>query len=159
MTSSRKLKANRANARRSSGPRSVGGKERSAKNAMRHNLSVPVMRDVDLAKEVRALAVRVADDNEQLFDFAVAVAEAQVDLDRVRWARAELIRRCLPPAIIAEQLAEESLISAQARVLALLSDALARVDRYERRALSRRKFAIRRFDTAQNGNVVDNDLL
>lgn len=35
-------RANRANARRSTGPRSAAGKTRSARNALRHGLAIPI---------------------------------------------------------------------------------------------------------------------
>ena len=45
--------------RRSTGPRSAAGKARSAKNAVRHGLSVPVLADPELSREVRELAQRL----------------------------------------------------------------------------------------------------
>ena len=63
MTSPRALYANRANARASTGPRTAAGKTRSARNARRHGLSVPVLRDPALVPEIESLARRIAGEN------------------------------------------------------------------------------------------------
>jgi len=93
--SDRKRQANRKNARRSTGPRSASGKERSARNALKHGLTVPVLRDPLLAPEVASLARRIAGAREELIDLATPVAEAQLHLLRVRRRRSELIDQAL----------------------------------------------------------------
>jgi hypothetical protein len=60
MISARKIKANRENARASTGPRTANGRARSAKNALRHALSLPVCSDPALSKAVEALALEIA---------------------------------------------------------------------------------------------------
>jgi hypothetical protein len=59
MASERQIAANRRNAQKSTGPKSVQGKKRSSKNAYRHGLSVAVSsieRDVQLDKLSRHFA-------------------------------------------------------------------------------------------------------
>jgi len=60
MASERQLAANRANARKSSGPRSASGKTRASRNALKHGLNTP-MSGVAFAREVEALARQIAD--------------------------------------------------------------------------------------------------
>lgn len=50
MTSARKIKANRENARVSSGPNSAHGRANSTRNALRHGLSLPVYSDPALCE-------------------------------------------------------------------------------------------------------------
>ena len=56
MTSTRQIKSNRDNARRSTGPRSEEGKARSARNAMKPGLSAPIATDSDTARQIASLA-------------------------------------------------------------------------------------------------------
>jgi hypothetical protein len=97
LTSVRKIRANRANARISTGPKTLFGRARSAKNALRHGLSVPVENDQVLCDEVQALARQIAGPNTSadIQIFARRIAEAQVDLRRVRCARHLLLSRAL----------------------------------------------------------------
>jgi hypothetical protein len=95
MTTARQIEANRANARSSTGPRTDKGKARASRSALRHGLSIPVLADPALSKKVEDLAVKIAGENASpvLLELARAVAEAQIDLDRVRAARHELFVR------------------------------------------------------------------
>ena len=93
MTSDRKIQANRANARASTGPRTPRGRTRSARNAFRHGLSLPVQSDLALSEEVQALARQIAGPHASADTQMLArrVAEAQIDLCRVRSARRQLL--------------------------------------------------------------------
>ena len=83
------LAANRANAARSTGPRTRAGKAAVARNALRHGLSLPVLADPALTAEVAALATRIAGEGASAARHvaAVRIAEAQVDVRRVRRVR------------------------------------------------------------------------
>ena len=58
--SDRKIKANRANARASTGPKTAQGRVRTARNALRHALSIPVCFNPALSEEVETLAREIA---------------------------------------------------------------------------------------------------
>ena len=97
MISDRKIQANRANARASTGPKSEQGRARSARNALRHGLSLPVASDPVLSEEVEALAREIAGPgaDAEMQDRARLVAAAQIDLRRVRCARLQLLLHAL----------------------------------------------------------------
>ena len=182
------------------GPLTASGKTRASQNARRHGLSLSVLRDPAASLEIEDLTRKICrsrpgsqtdEDGTNGTDAAVdcelvriarRIAEAQVDLLRVRRARHDLISRAfsnphfrpgkglhawirqlaragellrrgvaLPPDMRA---AIEVKPQGAEKLALILSDAsaeLARMDRYERCALSRRKFAIREFDAARQG--------
>jgi hypothetical protein len=95
LTSNRQQRANRANARLSTGPRTAAGKARTAQNAFRHGLNVPVLSDPSLAPEVEAMARKISGPNAdaETLEWARRIAEAQFDLNRVRTSRRRLLTR------------------------------------------------------------------
>jgi hypothetical protein len=206
MSSSRKISANRANAQRSTGPRSPHGKAQSRLNALKHGLAISTAALPELADDIADLARRIAgdaSDNPSVLEAARRVAATAVDVDRVRRIRRELLEQMRSnPAFHDPPLAKEPMPDRPARIKytiamrvkayrdgtfaqqreatlaqltehwkyeseveriklrranakqdakqrALQWDQLARLERYERRAVSQRNAAIRAFDEAQ----------
>jgi hypothetical protein len=111
MASERQIAANRRNARKSTRPRSGAGKNRSSRNAYRHDLTFGITSTAALAKLLDKLARKIAGDTKDpiLLERARAVAQAQFDLARVRQAKAALIERASafealdPPRILSPE--------------------------------------------------------
>jgi hypothetical protein len=95
MASERQIAANRRNARKSTGPRSGAGKKRTSRNAYRHGLTLNVTSTAAFAKQLDKLARKIADGTEDaiVLERARAVAQAELELSRVRQAKVALIER------------------------------------------------------------------
>jgi hypothetical protein len=181
VTSEPKIRANRANAQASTGPKTARGRSHAARNALRHALSLPVYSDPVLSEEVVALAREIVgtNANPEMQELARRIAEAQIDLRRIRHARHQILsqaltdpdyeseamlrkksalvlqclRRLGPSAPMPDNVMEflSSKPEGPIKFATILADKALRLlalDRYERRALSRRKFAIRAFDAS-----------
>jgi hypothetical protein len=169
----------------STGPKTAAGKARAAQNAFRHGLNVSVLSDPLLAPEVEAMARKICgpDADAETLEWARRIAEAQIDLNRVRTSRRRLLTRFfvdpyyqpkhvnrlelrllkmalsgrLPPGVPADVDAIKQMVNPKppegeeklAIIIKERVSELAVFDRYERRALSRRKAAIRNFQAAR----------
>jgi hypothetical protein len=165
MTSLRKIEANRKNALSSTGPKSNESKHRSARNARRHGLAVPIGAHPGANAEVANLAREIAGPNPttEMLTAATRAAEAHLEIVRVRQTRQDLISPALnnseywplkastkrPTRKAMELLSVPPSAGKLAFIIADLADTFRAMDRYERRAQYRRKFAIRDLDAAK----------
>jgi hypothetical protein len=133
MPSDRKITANRNNAKKSTGPRSVAGREAARRNARRHGLAVAIGGDPAFHEDIEKLAkaLSLSSRKQEVSEFARETAEATLDLARIRKVRAFLIETLY----FADTAAPDRITD--------LNGKLAKLERYERRAFSRRKRALR----------------
>jgi hypothetical protein len=91
-----KAKTDLGSALASAGSRAAR-RARSARNALRHGLSIPVSNEPILAPQIEPLAQEIAgvDAPIEVRDWARAVAEAHIDVCRVRHARHQYLERAL----------------------------------------------------------------
>jgi hypothetical protein len=128
MASERQLRANRENAKKSTGPKTVAGRARSSRNALRHGLSLPLKLDAEAAAKAEQIRQMLVSEQPDAGNGSAAseVAQAQLDLSRIRAVRGAMMVQ------LASMPAELTYLR---RLVAL--------DRYEGRALARRNRARR----------------
>jgi len=175
MASEQQIAANRRNARKSTGPRSGAGRKRASRNAYRHGLTLNITSTAAFAKQLDKLARKIAGDTKDAITLerARAIAQAELDLARVRRAKVALIERASafgefdPPQLTVTQIVrilrafdrgDSLIVSKPIDALATMpsqepdrsAEAIRRVlpdlrklDRYERRAAAQRDRAVR----------------
>ena len=133
MPSDRQIGANRENAKKSTGPRSKEGRRKVRRNAFRHGLAIDVAFDPYFHRDIeaRAKAIVSACGRQITLAFARQLAEAEVELLRIRDVRTAIFN------------AHYEKLDVQSHDYTELDRNLAKLDRYERRAFSRRKRAFR----------------
>jgi hypothetical protein len=138
MTSRAKINANRTNARQSSGPRTAAGKARSRRNAFKHGLSLPLRENAAqarwLASQFRALVSGPPEDIYQ-------VALTQLEFLRIQETKIDFINRILhAPLNLPDGVRKQSQM---AHAVIKIAPLLSAFVRYETRAFSRRRKALR----------------
>jgi hypothetical protein len=126
MASEKQITANRENAKKSGGPKTTAGRLRSSRNAFRHGLSLPLRLDRARLKQLRAVTKMLVPDqaDERRVLAAVEVAQALLVEMQVGAIRRTMLAELDPASASSDQIGR-----------------LAALDRYQARALTRRRRA------------------
>ena len=147
MTSEKQIAANRQNAKQSTGPKTKSGKNRSRQNALRHGLASAILEgspeDQKVNKFARAILGHTITDPAATY-YAREVAVAENTLRRIRDVKIELFNQInvgneIAPSV-SDQVTDPEPLSSH--IYELLKQSI-KLDRYESRARSRRKKALR----------------
>jgi hypothetical protein len=142
MTTAKKIEANRRNAVHSTGPRTMAGKARSRRNALKHGLAVPLDRDDSFTERIEALTSDLAPLIVKPRDTIRLAAVREIEVTRIQEAKLAILKRrlCLK---LGAGLSEEM---CRALAFAAALPDLERLARYERRAASKQKKFLRDFE-------------
>lgn len=133
VASNRQIEANRRNALKSTGPRSPGGKVRSARNSKKHGLASDFARDPVAAYSADRLAKAIVRSNNDLsMSAARKAALAAFGLQCVYKARVAAI----------EQALSNNDSTDQERLILELNRHLKRIDHYEAKFIGRKHRAL-----------------
>jgi hypothetical protein len=156
MSSAKQIAANRKNAQKSTGPRTAAGKARASRNRRQHALSTISRNNPLFAQRIAAIARAICSETTGLYAQAMIIGECTTVLACVQAERIALMDQSLGGSGVRPSDAQDTgkaELGAAAPVpprdeLAatdLAARDLDRLERYERRALSRRKRAIETF--------------
>jgi hypothetical protein len=152
VSSARKIAANRTSARSSTGPKTALGRARAARNALRHGLNVPIYSDPAMTEERDILAREIAgaEAHAEIEVLARGVAEAYLDLRRVRLARHHHLLEALRADGQTDVASPIDIGAGKFALTASQTKKLLAMDRYEGCGRLRLKSAIEAFDEARN---------
>jgi len=165
MSSDKQIEADRRNAKKSTGPRTARGTAASSRNARKHGLTNIGVHNPAFASQIEAFARAIYPDtnNPRLWQQALIIGECTTVLRCVRAHRVALIEHLLrgePESTCDEGVPKLEGVECGSMVAGRRDGfeamcpgskgGLDRLERYERRALSRRKRAIETFIAIQN---------
>jgi hypothetical protein len=160
MSSQKQIEANRRNAQKSKGPRTAAGKARASRNSRKHALSTISHNNPLFAQRIEAIAREICPEttNSALWEQALIIGECTTVLVRMQAERIALIEQSLGitsahvtdadaagRAELGRPQSEPASPRNEFESMGLAARQLDRLERYERRALSRRKQAIETF--------------
>ena len=145
MATERQIAANRANSKKSTGPKSRGGKRRASQNAYRHGLARGGPIDSDWTARVEQQARDIVDSTRGKIDLSHArsIAQAQQEVLRARSISTAVVRNALATNVSSSSPDRSPQDNVRAGAIELTIPLLRVLDRYEHRALARRNKAIR----------------
>ena len=152
MTSPQKIQANGLNSRKSSGPRTIAGRQKAARNSLRHGLtSISHDGASDCALIEQLIEAHCgAERDPRVRMQARLVAESELVLRSVRERQLDTIERRLATAT--RSATKRTILDEHEAMKAAAPD-LKRMERYERRAWSRLKRAMRDLIDLKCGHV------
>lgn len=141
--SDKRLRANRANAQRSTGPKTEAGKRTASGNAYRHGMSTPVAFGAEMPPRYEALALALAAGRPHSAA-ARDAAELRFNLDRIQ--AVSLLLLTTEISQLAADSAPQTAENLEAQALVNLADVRRKLEGYARRLRSRFRKALRACD-------------
>jgi hypothetical protein len=159
MSSAQQIEANRRNAQKSKGPRTATGKARASRNSRKHALCTISRNNPHFAPRIDAIAREICSEatNAELWEQALIIGECTTLLACAQAERIALIEQLLGAtarisdadgagrAELGASQCKPAPLPDELEAMGLAARDLNRLERYERRALSRRKRASETF--------------